>query len=1170
MAMRMHGQDTPLLTALPQPNKSATAVLNAGKGMVTTGFFAGSAAAAAAQQRAIAEQMQRQAQAQAEAEAQAQAQAQANAQVHVQAQARAQAEAEAEAQAEAQAHAEAQAQASQTRNQALTHDQADVSNQGQHRGSSKAAGPQVFADQSQGDYASNYQQLNAQASSTSAPDQEWPSDTAQRDKTEFELPQLTSDFGSLKMSGMSNEAPTSPNARHAPEHVFGSKSPGMAAFSSDDVGYSSPWATHHQQRSSNYASPTPGQGYPEQVNKPSYPTQPYESSERQVYDSSPQGMHSSQQWQSPAPPVSNALSVETAPLSFPQGYPTHAPGASPTGQQQGHLTTPQNLTRTRGETSPLAPSPIGSQGVESIGQPFAGSNITHTSGDNYPHPGLEPAQGSAGTPARNRGAFSPTSVHSPGADAASQPTNALPPAFGPSGRGGGVGDSAPDSQGASTGKEVAQSSGVPPTETGIGDFDEGILYYMRTMPEQTPAPAPEQPASAKSAPSVAPLRISSKPNSMQASRDGPSPATLQSPASASAWQGEAPSSIAQIPRATSTTAAGGMNDDLLAAANFLDRPPSPPVNTVSTARSSPYFGVDSRVDTPTSAHADQQDESLPVPQPAPQAAAPARTSPQPPNSALPAPAKVGTFPSSFKSNKRAQERKVAAAQQAEAHQAALHAPGKKGGERKSPFASRPRASDPWGSDSSDDEEAEEDNDEEDDDDGEEEPGPNMMRQPSQPENNAAGIAQRPSPSGYSSSPVPGQEAPNISSWGPDSTGMQAYASAPGVYGVPQPPYAYSPGGGSSPYARSQSASPAGGQGVAGPSTRQLQQQTANRQPYGGARSSVFNTLLSAPHNDPQASMQPPSSPQMNGGSLSGAYPGMVSGKAASSTGPTGTAKSNTFVDLGDDAPGNMTALFQPHGLLQAGAAEKAERSAKAQEAEARKEGVSLVSVPNQPPPPQAGLLGAISAHERDRKAAGGLGATMTERERERIAMEKRHRKDEEENRASGAMTPGQWGGGGSPGMMGMPPMMGGYMPNPYMMWGGMMPGMMPPSAPGSAMGGGGGSPQQQQQMYMMQMQQQMHAMQAAQMAYAQAMSQAPSHAGGGSPSPGSVAPGMGVMPPAAGANMSPGFNPYMSMMPGMYNPMTGFMPPGMGSDMGANPIPRPRTGSGARQSPLRR
>lgn len=88
-----------------------------------------------------------------------------------------------------------------------------------------------------------------------------------------------------------------------------------------------------------------------------------------------------------------------------------------------------------------------------------------------------------------------------------------------------------------------------------------------------------------------------------------------------------------------------------------------------------------------------------------------------------------------------------------------------------------------------------------------------------------------------------------------------------------------------------------------------------------------------------------------------------------------------FVTLEPSA--HMTKAFAPQGLLQAGLQDKEDRSARRQEEVAKETGSSLVNVPNKPPPPQTGLLGAITAHERDRQGAGGIGAALTERERDR-------------------------------------------------------------------------------------------------------------------------------------------------------------------------------------------
>jgi CCR4-NOT transcriptional complex subunit CAF120 len=94
------------------------------------------------------------------------------------------------------------------------------------------------------------------------------------------------------------------------------------------------------------------------------------------------------------------------------------------------------------------------------------------------------------------------------------------------------------------------------------------------------------------------------------------------------------------------------------------------------------------------------------------------------------------------------------------------------------------------------------------------------------------------------------------------------------------------------------------------------------------------------------------------------------------------SKSGKFVDL-DEPQAHLTKAFAPHGLLQAGMQDKEDRSAKKQEELARETGSSLINVPSKPPPPQTGLLGAVAAHENERKNPGGIGATLTDREREK-------------------------------------------------------------------------------------------------------------------------------------------------------------------------------------------
>lgn len=158
--------------------------------------------------------------------------------------------------------------------------------------------------------------------------------------------------------------------------------------------------------------------------------------------------------------------------------------------------------------------------------------------------------------------------------------------------------------------------------------------------------------------------------------------------------------------------------------------------------------------------------------------------------------------------------------------------------------------------------------------------------------------------------------------------------------------------------------------------------------------------------------------------------------------------------------------FSAHGLLQRVMQEKQEKSARAIQDAAHWSGEPLLHVDRKPGPPQNGLLGAIASHERDRKRDGGMGAALTERVRERKAMEGRQREMDDMHRASMA-------GGGMP-MMGYPgypqmmhPSMMPMMYNPTMM-GGM--GMMG-SPPGSA-GGAGYEQMMFHQAQQMQMQQQ--------------------------------------------------------------------------------------------------
>lgn len=238
------------------------------------------------------------------------------------------------------------------------------------------------------------------------------------------------------------------------------------------------------------------------------------------------------------------------------------------------------------------------------------------------------------------------------------------------------------------------------------------------------------------------------------------------------------------------------------------------------------------------------------------------------------------------------------------------------------------------------------------------------------------------------------------------------------------------------------------------------------------------------------------------------------------------APRDTFVRL--EPAETMTKAFTPQGLLSAGLQDKQDRSAKRQEELARETGASLINVPNKPPPPQMGLLGAITAHERDRKREGGVGAALTEREREKRVAEDRQRRFDDHQRQQldqmqqgGSMYGGQFPGYnnmmGNPMMM-MNPMMG---MNPMMTGGGLSP----------MMTGGGMAPMMTGQMGYPGMMpgynpQHMFAAQQAAQAYQQAMM---AFSVAGSQVGGEGAGGPQQLNPAMTGGMG-GFDPRMSMM----------------------------------------
>lgn len=256
-------------------------------------------------------------------------------------------------------------------------------------------------------------------------------------------------------------------------------------------------------------------------------------------------------------------------------------------------------------------------------------------------------------------------------------------------------------------------------------------------------------------------------------------------------------------------------------------------------------------------------------------------------------------------------------------------------------------------------------------------------------------------------------------------------------------------------------------------------------------------------------------------------------------------KNGTFVQI-EPASQTMTQAFTPHGLLSSGLQDKNERSAKKQEELARETGASLINVPNKPPPPQTGLLGAITAHERDRKREGGVGAALTEREREKRMAEERQRKIDELQRQQLEFVQQQ---GGS--MYGAPQGYNAF--NPMMMMNPMMTGMNPMMTGNPMMGGYMGYPGMvpgygnQQHI--------MAAQQAAAQAYQQAMmtfSQAGGsqiggeggRGGAGSPGPGQMGPmnpmmtgGASPMPMSPMMTGMGGYDPRFSMMNPMMTPM---------------------------------
>ncbi|KAG6334647.1 hypothetical protein ID866_4443 [Astraeus odoratus] len=503
------------------------------------------------------------------------------------------------------------------------------------------------------------------------------------------------------------------------------------------------------------------------------------------------------------------------------------------------------------------------------------------------------------------------------------------------------------------------------------------------------------------------------------------------------------------------------NADALAALSFLDSTPA--------AEQPPP----SRADVST---------AKPVPSPPPR-----DDSPQP-SDEEPAPTSTENatqqYRSSFALSKQAAERKARMQAQQAAHQAAVHRPGRANGKRP---ISGPRSSG-W-NESSDEEEEEEDDDDEDADSDE---GPSVTdhrRPPSQvhAQVTAASVA--------APVPAPAPAAP-IRPLRPQSRNASpaevATATDANPYAQLRHPRNLPP----VPRPQTQGPPSTTDDFYTAPPRRIISEQRA-RTPDDGA--------IPRPHSDFPMQRQNIWTQVLEPGRQPGANPLPE---------PPPPPQRDTFVQL-EPASVSMTKAFTPHGLLSAGMQDKQDRSAKRQEELARETGASLINVPNKPPPPQTGLLGAITAHERERKREGGMGAALTEREREKRMAEDRQRKLDDLQRqqlemAQSGMFTGQPYPNfnpmmANPMMMGMNPMMpGGFMGYPN-----MMPGYGP--------------------------QQYMFAQQAAQAAYQQAM-MAFSTAGSQAPN-GMTSGASPITPMMTGGGM--GFDPRMSMMgmPIMGSPM---------------------------------
>lgn len=118
----------------------------------------------------------------------------------------------------------------------------------------------------------------------------------------------------------------------------------------------------------------------------------------------------------------------------------------------------------------------------------------------------------------------------------------------------------------------------------------------------------------------------------------------------------------------------------------------------------------------------------------------------------------------------------------------------------------------------------------------------------------------------------------------------------------------------------------------------------------------------------QLSLSPPAAPSLHGARMS-SYGNMSSMSTPSASAMSFRSKNASSTSLGrptfvkfDEPSSSSQNPYMPHGLLASSPQDKT----RTREQMARESGQTLVNVPSKPPPPQAGLMGAI--HSRERRA----------------------------------------------------------------------------------------------------------------------------------------------------------------------------------------------------------